>query len=262
MKITVFTSNQPRHIAYINKLSKIADSVFAVVETGTIFPGAVSDFFQKTEVMQRYFAKVLAAELSIFPDHAFPDRNVRIKPIRRGDLNLMNREQLSVALESDYYLVFGSSYIKGWLSDFLCQSRALNIHMGLSPYYRGSSCNFWALYDSHPNYVGATVHYLTKGLDSGPMLFHSIPSFSGQTPFEYSMSAVDKVQDDLVERIADDNLPLHALEQRKDLEVRYSRNVEFNDQVAMDFLSRDLSPSKLEKDLQDTHKPPFLILDV
>ena len=30
--------------------------------------------------------------------------------------------------------------------------------MGVSPYYRGCDCNFWALYDNNPHLVGATIH--------------------------------------------------------------------------------------------------------
>ena len=47
--------------------------------------------------------------------------------------------------------------------------------MGVSPYYRGTSCNFWAIYDDNPSYVGSTIHLLSKGLDSGDILFHCIP---------------------------------------------------------------------------------------
>ena len=34
--------------------------------------------------------------------------------------------------------------------------------MGLSPFYRGSSCNFWAIKDKKPEFVGSTIHYLSK----------------------------------------------------------------------------------------------------
>ena len=30
--------------------------------------------------------------------------------------------------------------------------------LGISPQYRGSSCNFWALYDNNPHLVGATMN--------------------------------------------------------------------------------------------------------
>ena len=46
--------------------------------------------------------------------------------------------------------------------------------MGISPYYRGTDCNFWALYDNNSHLVGSTIHYLSKGIDSGPILYHAI----------------------------------------------------------------------------------------
>ena len=45
---------------------------------------------------------------------------------------------LSDFLKSDVYVVFGSSYIKGELVDFLVKQKAINIHAGVSPYYRGT----------------------------------------------------------------------------------------------------------------------------
>ena len=84
---------------------------------------------------------------------------------------------LRIYLDSDLYIIFGSSFIKGDLIDFLIEKKAINIHMGVSPYYRGADCNFWALNDNNPHLVGATIHLISKNLDSGPILFHALSSF-------------------------------------------------------------------------------------
>ena len=91
-----------------------------------------------------------------------------------GDLNKCKINSLSDFLNSDIYVVFGSSYIKGDLIDFLVKKKTINIHAGISPYYRGTDCNFWALYDNNPHLVGTTIHLLSKGLDSGPILYHAL----------------------------------------------------------------------------------------
>ena len=108
--------------------------------------------------MQTYFQNVINSERNIFGDICFLPENIRNLPIKSGDLNRLDSTQLTDALHSDFYVVFGASYIKGWLIDFLVEYHAINIHMSLSPYYRGSSCNFWALYDNHPSYMGATIY--------------------------------------------------------------------------------------------------------
>ncbi len=246
MKITVFSSNQPRHISLARELGRIADEVFYISEVNTVFPGKVADFFNKSEVMQKYFEKVIASEAKIFGEIGFIPNNVRTLSIKSGDLNRLNRSKLEEALKSDVYVVFGASYIKGWLIDFLVENYALNIHMGISPYYRGSSCNFWALYDNNPNYVGATIHMLSKGLDSGDMLFHCLPKLSdGHSPFDFTMQSVAAAQYGLCEALSDGNIfSMDRVAQDKSQELRYTRNSDFTDQVANDFLSRQYSVNK------------------
>lgn len=133
MNITVFTSNQPRHVALISRLADIADTVYAVQECTTLFPGSKPDFYKKTEVMRRYFARVVGAERAIFGEPTFSAPNVNTLSVKHGDVNDLKMDLLAPALESDYYIVFGSSYLKGPLCDFIISKSAVNIHMGISP---------------------------------------------------------------------------------------------------------------------------------
>ena len=139
--------------------------------------------------------------------------------------------------------MFGASYIKGWLIDFLVQRNALNIHMGISPFYRGSSCNFWALYDNNPSYVGSTIHMLSKGLDSGDMLFHCLPKFiDGDSPFDFTMRSVLAAHYGLCQSIGDGSIfSMERVVQDKTAELRYTRNSDFTDDVASEFLNRQYS---------------------
>jgi len=259
MKITIFTSNQPRHLALVNRLATISDTTYAVLESTTVFPGQVQDFYNKSEIFQKYFSNVLSAEKKIFGDLTFTSNNVKSLVLKSGDLNLLVRQQLIEALNSDVFVVFGSSFIKGWLVDFLIQKNAVNLHIGISPFYRGSSCNFWALYDSRPEFVGATVHLLSKGLDSGPILYHAIPKLNLENPFEFTMSSVDAVQKSLIERIVNDELKtLTPIEQNKKLQIRYSRDSDFTDEVAAEFLSRSLDNQGLKQILNKSTKPDLV----
>ncbi len=259
MKITVFTSNQPRHAHLARSLSAIADEVYCIQECNTVFPGQVEDFYKKSDVMQAYFANVMASEKKIFGDIDFLPRNVRTLAVKSGDLNKLNRQQLGKAMNSDIYIVFGASYIKGWLIDELIKSRAVNIHMGVSPYYRGSSCNFWALYDNRPNYVGATVHELSKGLDSGKMYFHCLPKLRPEdSSFDFTMRSVKVAHDALVSRISDGSIfEMDTVRQDKKQEIRYTRNSDFNDDVAKAFLERPHHPVLDESQYPELVKPYF-----
>ncbi len=259
MKITVFTSNQPRHISLVRDLSSISEHVFCIQECNTVVPGQREDFYSKTDLMQSYFNSVMNAEKEVFGDLNFMPSNTSALAIKSGDLNFLSYEQLKSALDSDIYIVFGASYIKGWLIDFLVEKKAINIHMGLSPYYRGSSCNFWALYDAKPNFVGATIHLLTAGLDSGPMLYHCLPKSNCSSLFEYTMSSVKSAHSSLVERIHSGEIKnFKPVKQIKSDEIRYSKNIEFNDMILNDFNSRIFEIEKSLEDNDFAQKPELL----
>jgi len=263
MKITIFTSNQPRHIALINRVAEVCETTFAVLECNTIFPGTIRDFYRNSPQMTEYFSNVVSAERKIFDQVSFLNENVRTLSIKSGDLNLLDQAQLASSLESDLYIVFGSSFIKGWLIKFLLSKEALNIHMGLSPYYRGSSCNFWALYDNRPEYVGATIHLLSEGLDSGPILYHVVPNPDCDNVFDFTMSAVDVAQLSLVRKIRSGEIKsLQPEIQKKSEELRYSRNEEFNDQISEEFLSRQIKMQSIREHIQSTSYPQLIRLEV
>ncbi len=307
MKITLFTSNQPRHLSLIRALSSVADEVFAIQECSTIAPGQVDDFFRKSPVMQDYFSRVLAAEAQVFGQVGFPPKNVRQLPIRMGDVNRLTPDDFdssplpegngvatdfpllpddfdssplarergvvtnsprssddfdssplarnagrgpgrgsSPALDADLFLVFGASFIKGWLCEHLVKRKAINIHMGVSPCYRGSSTNFWAMHDRRPDRVGATIHRLTTGLDSGPILYHAFPAPQPADPFVFGMLAVKAAHDSIIDHIkSGDLLDLESIPQDRTKELRYTRNADFTDAVAQDYLNHLPTPAEM-----------------
>ena len=242
MKITIFSCNQPRHLNLVKELSKIADKVFLISEVKTIFPGSISDFYQKSDTMSNYFSNVLRSEKRLFGEISFLPNNVRTLSIKSGDLSKIKHSQIEEALFSDLYIVFGASYIKGWLIDFLIEKKAANIHMGLSPYYRGSSCNFWAVYDNNPEYVGATIHLLSKGLDSGDILFQTLPKYNDEVNiFDFTMSSVLAAQKGLIKIINNKEFfSIKPIKQDLSKQIRYSKNKEFTNDIAEEFLEREI----------------------
>ena len=260
MKITLFTANQERHNYLVNILSNIATELHIVQENKTIFSGTTPGQYPATDTMKEYFKRVINAQKKLFENSFISgkDKNINLLSLKYGDLNKCSIEFLSNFLKSDVYVVFGSSYIKGELVDFLVNHKALNIHMGVSPYYRGMDCNFWALFDSNPHLVGATIHMLSKGLDSGPMLYHALSEIKDD-PFLYTMSTVKSAFLSLAERIRNQTIYKYLPEQQnKSKEIRYSKKNEFNDKIVKSFFSKkiDLNCKTFETKL---YKDPYFL---
>ena len=251
MRIAIYTSNQPPHLALIERLASVADEVYAVLECNTVFPGRIDDFFRKSPVMQEYFGYVQAAERKVFGQVRPLPGNVHAMPIRMGDLNRVSMSHCEPFLACDRQVVFGASYIKGPLCAALVEREALNIHMGVSPYYRGSSTNFWALYDGRADLVGATIHRLTTGLDSGPILFHALPAVQDWDGFELGMRAVEAAHEGLVESIQNGMIDHYqAIPQDRTQQQRYTRNADFTDEIASSYLETRPSRTEILETLQ------------
>lgn len=260
MKITLFTASQDRHNYFINLLSTICDELYVVQEAKTTFTKIMTKNNIINPIIEKYFENVTSAQNKIFgkPNVNRFDKNIKIFSIQFGDLNICSINMLNDFLKSDYYIVFGASYIKGDLANFLINKNAINIHMGVSPYYRGTDCNFWALYDDNPHLVGATIHLLSKGLDNGPILYHAMPNIK-TNPFEYTMSATKSALYSVVERIKNNSiLRFKPHEQNKKKEIRYSKKRDFNEKVANEFLIRKINLNSKLIDENLLVKPFFI----
>ena len=260
MKITLFTSNNKRHNYLINLLSEVSDELYVIQESGTIFPGIVPGAYQASPVMKKYFENVNNAQSQIFGNSYVnnKNKNIKILPMLSGDLNQCSINLLSDFLKSDVYVVFGSSYIKGELVEFLVKQKTINIHAGVSPYYRGCDCNFWALYDDNPHLVGTTIHLLSKGLDSGPILYHAMSNIK-TSPFEYTMSTIKSAFHSIAERIKDNSIfKINPEVQDKSKEIRYSKKNEFNEEIVKEYFEKviNLNNKKLDNSLL---KEPFFL---
>ncbi len=260
MKITLFTSNKNRHNYLINLLSTISDELFVVQECGTIFPGIIPGHYPASPIMKKYFENVNVAQSKLFGNSYVNNlkKNIKILPMLSGDLNKCSMDLLSDFLKSDVYIVFGSSYIKGELVDFLVEQRAINIHAGVSPYYRGTDCNFWALYDGNPHLVGTTIHLLSKGLDSGPMLYHAMSNIK-TNPFEHTMSTIKSAFHSIAERIKDKSIfKINPEVQDKSKEIRYSKKNEFNEEIVKEYFEKEINLNNKKLDNSLLKEPFFL----
>lgn len=230
MRITVFTSNQIRHIALLDALVWAGHDVQAVIEPKTyVLP--------TTTPMKDYWLRVYEAELRTFPA---TDPRVRVPALvlRPGELSRVGLPR--TMLEAERFVVFSASYIQGPLCDLLVQQQALNLHVGISPEYRGSAPNFWAAYQGHPELVGAQVQRLAAGLDAGEILAEvraGLP-YNGD-PFVRGMEACRLGINAMVAIVGtppETWLPLRANDRSQ--QIQYSRHDAFTESVVADYLGR------------------------
>jgi len=167
IKIVIFTSNQYRHLAFIDYLSK--SSKIKIIKT-YIEKKNEHKIKQKTLLEKKYFN-----ERKKYEKKYFSKRNQSVsKKYEIGFISTNKCLNEIKKIKPDLIVVYGSSIIKGKIiKEF--KRKIINVHLGLSPYYRGSGTNIFPFINKELKYVGITFMYLDSGIDTGEIIHQIRP---------------------------------------------------------------------------------------
>jgi hypothetical protein len=169
LRTVLLTSNGLRHRYLAREIAERTNLVGIVCEgkaPAVAAPELLSAGDQS--VIDRHFGERKASEERFLGKSiALPDTEIR--EIANGTLNTPEVFEWVWSKEPDFVLLYGSSIVKAPLLDAY-EGRIVNMHLGLSPYYRGSGTNFWPLVNEQPECVGATIHLAVLSVDAGAIL--------------------------------------------------------------------------------------------
>lgn len=171
MKIGILTSHNPRHIYLANELSKIADSSMIISSAMGLNPA--TSFYKKnsSDLMLNYFNDRFKSELDFFPDRYFNGHKQYLIVVGSNEINNIYVYEQLKEYNPDIIVVFGTNILKGEI--LTINQKIINLHLGMSPYFNGSSTNFWPMYNYKYEYVGITIHYIDAGVDTGNIIHQS-----------------------------------------------------------------------------------------
>lgn len=102
------------------------------------------------------------------------DDRSRPVSIPKGEVNSPEVFDEISSLAPDLLVAYGCSIVKEPLLGRFAP-RFLNVHLGLSPYYRGAGTNFWPFVNGEPEYAGITFMYIDAGVDTGEIIHQIRP---------------------------------------------------------------------------------------
>lgn len=183
MHVAILTSNEIRHQFVARALADEFDvGLVGYQDTGyrpaETKPQAPSNMTEA--ILRHHFDERLRQEQRFFGHAAGELPETPSRRIFRFGTKTLNTNATVAALRAagpDVVVVYGTGLIKPPLLDAF-EGRIINLHLGLSPYYRGTATNFYPLLNEEPEYVGVTVHLLTAGIDSGPIIHHGRPDIT------------------------------------------------------------------------------------
>ena len=140
--------------------------------------------------------------------------------------------------------------------------------MGASPYYRGASCNMWAMYDKKPEFIIGTVHNLSNEIDSGSIVFQVLPPVDMYEPFDLGMAAVKATLAEILKRVKNQSIyQSDVIDQPVHLTKKLCKKSQFTDTIAKALLKNRMTPKEIKnilanRKLNDFFNPVISSLDL
>lgn len=128
--------------------------------------------------------------------------NSPVLNIPKGMINHYDIFCMITSINPDVIICYGSSIIKKEFLNML-SIPIVNVHLGLSPYYRGSGTNIWALINKDWDLIGTTFMMMDEGIDTGE-IFHQIRAriYPNDTPHDIGNRLITDTCNELIQIIS------------------------------------------------------------
>lgn len=166
-RAAVLTSSSPRHRHFAAIMAQHFDLRLVLRQDKSAHRRQAGS----SPAVLRHFAELDAEERRVFPDAEWPSP----PPLDVIDINDALLPSRAMTEGVEVVLLFGTAILKApWLDAF--PNRIVNLHLGLSPFYRGSATLFWPFAQGELECVGTTIHVAAAQVDAGPILARIKPS--------------------------------------------------------------------------------------
>ena len=188
MRVLILSANETRQVYFIKRLATEHVIVGVIVDQRFHAGDRLRQLWRSSDQNLLRLAANLYRKLALSWEEArerktheryfgleTPSHMAQFVPHLSRDINAPETVALAGSLEPDVIVVFGTRLLRDpWFQ--LAPRGAINLHTGLSPYYRGGHSTFFCLYNDEPQYIGATIHRLDAGIDSGEILLTGRPA--------------------------------------------------------------------------------------
>jgi folate-dependent phosphoribosylglycinamide formyltransferase PurN len=170
MKIVILTSTSLRHKYIASMVAKEATVELIVTEKKSHKIEGTNLYDEETKnFIDKHFNDRLKSETIFFREFEEFPINTPIIEVDHNEINGLLVFEKILKVNPYIILLFGTSIIKNPLLDTF-KSKIVNLHLGLSPYYKGSATNLFPICFKELECIGATIHLATEKVDDGSVL--------------------------------------------------------------------------------------------
>ncbi len=196
MRVTIISGGHPRHRYLLEPALSLFDDIQLIqMSRESLIPDSsnIEDRHIK-KIYEYHFNDRYIKERAEFGTQTMLDLlGNTLNNVLSVDKESINSRVVKDAVESfnpDHCIVMGSTVLD---DEFLkiIPKHSINIHLGLSPWYRGSATLFWPTYNLEPWKCGVTFHKLSSLVDGGEIYLQTgVKIEANQGCVDTSISAI------------------------------------------------------------------------
>jgi methionyl-tRNA formyltransferase len=196
LRVVIITTKLPEDIWLINRVADVCQIEGIVLPVGKRYPeyGMVHVLKQRLRrnspitlanqallvlyrrIIESRRDKQAAKEIFVGKPYDYIERK-DIDIFEVEDVNSEAVKNFILEKSPELVVVSGAPILKKRIIN-AAEGNIINLHPGLTPQYRGRYGDFWPIYNREPDMVGATIHYLNKGIDTGAILLQQQVNFN------------------------------------------------------------------------------------
>jgi len=189
--ITIIMGSHSRHLWLVDNIISTFNSYdfrIIVMERDDSSAGFKNHSDKRiADLLNLHFLERSKWEEKYFPISGFDLSNkkniTKVLNIKSSELNSEATKNWYKEQKSSLTFTFGCLILD---NDFLklIGENSLNLHLGLSPWYKGSATLFWPNYNLEPEKMGLTLHRLSDVTDGGGIIHQFVPEISLEDHFQ------------------------------------------------------------------------------
>lgn len=171
-KILILSGNLLKHqFSAIKVLKKFKNSKVIFEK----YPKKIFKNYTKasSKIIKDHFYNVAKYEKLYFNNYVQANKRFLQKKtllsVNKGKINTKKIYNLLIKENPKIILINATSKIGEHIINKF-KNKIINIHAGLTPYYKGAGCNVWTFYFKELKYTGITIHFINSKIDSGKIV--------------------------------------------------------------------------------------------
>lgn len=257
MKIFLISGSHPRHLHVHKEIINLGYETKALVMNREEMLPSIPKGLPRIDVknMKYHFNSRLKKEHDVYGDLLIKEifRDIDYKMCSKDTMNTEENAEFIKQFNPNLVLVFGPTIIKDPILSILPED-SINMHLGLSPQYKGAATLFWPFYYLEPQFAGVTFHKISKNVDAGGILHQCCPSLSHNDGIhDVSAKAVLYALEDLKKIIyfKEKNSPFEYVQQKQTGKLFYASDFKpyhlrviynlFDNKIVNEYLDGNLS---------------------